>query len=211
MATGYSAESYRTTAYSCDMRWRMIFQRIGMGLPITTIAKNLNIDRSTVSRIVTRFETTGDVEPIKKKGAQSKISVYDEFCIIDSIVEKPSMYLHEIQQKVLETTGTRIDASTVCRFLKNNFSRKKLSLVALQQNAASRAQFLSDISVYEHETGSDRKNSIRRYGYSIVGKPARVHSLLVRGKRFSAIGILSVNGLLDTYVTTENVNADIII
>ncbi len=146
MATGYSAESYRTTAYSCDMRWRMIFQRIGMGLPITTIAKNLNnlnIDRSTVSRIVTRFETTGDVEPIKKKGAQSKISVYDEFCIIDSIVEKPSMYLHEIQQKVLETTGTQIDASTVCRFLKNNFSRKKLSLVALQQNAASRAQFLS--------------------------------------------------------------------
>ena len=85
--------------------------------------------------------------------------------------------------------------------------------MALQQNAASRAQFLSDISVYEpemllfiDETGSDRRNSIRRYGYSIVGKPA---PLLVRGKRFSAIGILSVNGLLDTYITTENVNADI--
>ncbi len=42
--------------------------------------------------------------------------------------------------------------------------------------------------------------------HSIVGKPARVHSLLVRGKRFSAIGILC---LLDTYITTENVNADI--
>ena len=176
-----------------------------MGLPIRTIAKNLNIDRSTVSRIVTRFETTGDVEPIKKKGAQSKISVYDEFCIIDSIVEKPSMYLHEIQQK---TTGTQIDASTFLK--KNNFSRKKLSLVALQQNAASRAQFLSDISVYEPEMLLFIE--VTEGTVSGVTGTRLLESQLVyilcwcEGKRFSAIGILC---LLDTYITTENVNADI--
>ena len=47
------------------------------------------------------------------------------------------MYLHEVQQKVWETTGTVLDESTICRFLKrNNFSWKKLSLVALQQGDA---------------------------------------------------------------------------
>ena len=143
--------------------------------------------------------------------------MYDEFVIIDSLLERPSMYLHEVQQKLRETTGTSLDEATICRFLKkNNFSRKKLSLVALQQNVSSRAQFLSDISVYEpemlvfiDETGSDRRNSIRHFGYSLIGKPARSHSLLARGKRFSVIGILSMNGILDTYITPDNVNAEI--
>ena len=30
---------------------------------------------------------------------------------------------------------------------------------------------------------------------------------LLRGKRFSAIGILSINGILDTYITPHTLNA----
>ena len=88
--------------------------------------------------------------------------------------------------------------------------------MALQQSDALRAQFQSDISVYEpdvllfiDETGTDRKNTIRRFGYSLVGKRACMRSLLVRGKRFSAIGILSINGIFDTYITPHTVNAEV--
>ena len=44
---------------------------------------------------------------------------------------------------------------------------------------------------------------------TLIGKPARSHSLLVRGKRFSAIGTLSVNAILDTFITSRNVNAEV--
>ena len=119
--------------------------------------------------------------------------------------------------KLSQTTGNAVHESTICRFLRrSNFSRKRLSLVAAQQSIEERAQFLSDVSIYQpemlvfvDETGTDRRNSLRRYGYSLVGKPARSHSLLVRGKRFSAIGILSVNGILDTFITSDNVNAEV--
>lgn len=73
---------------------------------------------------------------------------------------------------------------------------------------------MSEVSVFDHEmllfideTGCDRRNAMRRFGYSI-GKPAFSHSLLIRGKRFSAIGIISVNGMLDAYVTSDSVNGD---
>ena len=149
-----------------------------------------------------------------KPGAQSKLAVYDEFSILDSILARPGMYL---QQKVNETTGNTVHESTICHFLRrNNFSRKRFSLVAAQQSTEKRAQFLSDVSIHKpemlifvDETGTDRRNSIRRYGYCLVGKPARSHSLLVRGKRFSAIGILSVSGILDTFVTADNVNGEV--
>ena len=58
------------------------------------------------------------------------------------------------------------------------------------------------------ETGCDRRDSLRKFGYSLVGKPAYSHTLLRRGKRFSAIGILSTEGILDTYITQDSVNAE---
>ena len=38
-----SAEPVRKRAYSVDLRWRIVYQRIGMDLPFSKIAKNLNV------------------------------------------------------------------------------------------------------------------------------------------------------------------------
>ncbi len=44
-----SIESARCSAYSDDLRWRMVWQREGVGLTVhgTSIAKNLGVDKST--------------------------------------------------------------------------------------------------------------------------------------------------------------------
>ena len=38
-----SAEPGRKTAYSNDLRWRIVYQRIAMNLPLVKIAQNLNV------------------------------------------------------------------------------------------------------------------------------------------------------------------------
>ena len=61
-----------------------------------------------------------------------------------------------------------MDESAICRFLRrNNFTRKKLSNVALQRNITLRQQFMLDMSIYDpemllfvDETGSDRRNAL---------------------------------------------------
>lgn len=191
-----------------------LFTKLILGLSYREVAGNLNVDPSTVSRVVARFECTGSVDTKPRSGAPCKLSTFDEFLIIDTILEKPSSFLYEIQRLV---TGTDVTEATICRVLKkNNFSRKKLRHIAIQQNASLRAQFLSDVSIYDpemlvfiDETGTDRRNSIRRFGYSPVGQCACSSSLLARGKHYSAISVLSQQGILDAYVTPDSVNGDV--
>ena len=60
--------------------------------------------------------------------------------------------------------------------LKNsNFSRKKLELIALQRDEELRSIFAADVAMYSQqsldETGSDRRDAVRYYGYGLRGKP----------------------------------------
>ena len=48
--------------------------------------------------------------------------------------------------------------------------------------------------VFIDETGADRRNTLRKYGYSLHRKPATKEALLVRGVRVSAIACLTIIG-----------------
>ena len=104
--------------------------------------------------------------------------------------------------------------SSICRFLKKmRFTRQKLKVIAKQRDDLLRAQFVSEVSLYEapmliflDETGSDRRASIRWYGYSLRGQPLVSKKLLVRGKRISAMAFMSINGMLDCQTVTGTVD-----
>ena len=59
--TATSCEPNRCSAYSDDLRWRIVYQRTALGLSYREIAANLCVDASTVCRIVQLFERTGNV------------------------------------------------------------------------------------------------------------------------------------------------------
>ena len=215
MAT-YSMEPVRSSPYSEDLRWRMVYQHEVLGLSYRKIAGNLNVDHSTVNRVVARFQAIGDVTPTRQPGKRSDLTTIDELVILENVIERPGTYLQELQTDLLQVTGTDVSVSTICRFLKrSNFSRKKLSRIARQRNDELRATFRSDCSVYKpeillflDESGTDRRHSLRKYGYSIVGKPALCTSLLLRGTRYSVIAAMSLHGIVDTYITSGTVSAD---
>ena len=62
--------------------------------------------------------------------------------------------------------------------------------------------------VFVDETGCDRRDAIRRYGYSVRGYPAKSAKILCRGKRYSAIAVMSTTSLLDCYITEGAVDGD---
>ena len=59
------------------------------------------------------------------------------------------------------------------------------------------------------ETGADRQNLIRKHGYSIRGKPARIHKLLHRCQHISVIVAISAQGMLDCKIHLESVNGEV--
>ena len=57
--------------------------------------------------------------------------------------------------------------------------------------------------------GADKRNTLRKYGYSLWGKTPNSHELLVRGERVSAIiACMSCTGLLDVETVRGTANGD---
>ena len=49
----------KTSAYTEDLRWRIVWQREALELDLKTVAGNLGVHPSTVSRVVRLFRDTG--------------------------------------------------------------------------------------------------------------------------------------------------------
>ena len=58
----------------------------------------------------------------------------------------------------------------------------------------------ADMFIFVDETGTDRRDTLRRYAYSWRGKPAVAYKLLVRGQRLSSITMMSTMGVLDCQI-----------
>ena len=220
MAAKYSCESGRRRAYQLDLRWRMVWQRSVQGHTLQRVAANLCVDPSTVHRINKLFELSGTVS--KKKYScnnhpSKKLSKPVQLTVLHLVLGRPGIYLWEIQQELMWLFGVDVSVASLCTFLnKSNFRRKKMQLVASQQDQYLRSTFVSDVSIYDSkflvfidETGCDRRDALRKYGYGLRGKPVKCHKLLVRGERISVIAAMTVMGILDLKVVHGTVNGDI--
>ena len=81
----------------------------------------------------------------------------------------------------------------MCKMLKKSeFTRQNLVKFVL------RNEFVTDVSLYEKSSlvfiGTDSRDAIRTYGYSLRGKPMKSQKLFVRGEHISAIAAMSMNG-----------------
>ena len=65
-----------------------------------------------------------------------------------------------------------------------------------------------DLFIFVDETGADRRDSMRKFGYSLRGQPAVANKLLFRG-HVSAIAAISFDsGLLDCSTVIGSVTGD---
>lgn len=181
------------------------------------IGEILFISEKTVRRYVDLFLHTGGVEPTKQRhGPHILLNDFEQTVVIQLIIDSPSIYLNEIQAKLESTTGTTVHESTICRTIHHlGFTRKRIEHIALQRSDVLRGQFMSEISIFDphtlvwiDESGFRQRNSIRNYGYSLRGMRAEDQHLKLGRLSISVIGVMSLCGMEDMYVTEENVNGE---
>lgn len=90
-----------------------------------------------------------------------------------------------------------------------------MKLSAIQRDNFIRAQCIIDVSLYTRDmlvfidkTGTDRRDSLRKEGYSLRGMPARAQKLLARGEHISVISAMSVDGILCCKIERGRVNGE---
>ena len=118
------------------------------------------------------------------------------------LMETPTLYL-QMCKHILDTTGVVVLEATICRLLRRHgFTRKKIRHVDLQCSTELRALFMTqaqsfsrEFFVWVDETGSDARNYMRRFGFSLGGMRAVCHHIIVHGERISAVAAISSDGL----------------
>ena len=153
----------------------------------------------------------------QRKPSLRKLDDLHETYILGLVADNPGLYLSEIAQRIKEATNTTVNGSTVCRVLhRHGFTRKKIVQVARQRCVEYRSRFMTEVMNYRKEmfvfideTGSNKRDCIRKFGYSLRGDPPVYHRWLVRGTRISAIAAICCDGLLEYELTSGTVNGDV--
>ena len=72
-----------------------------------------------------------ETSAVFKVNTTKKLSASDEVAITEMVLDHPSLYLHELQNALYQSTGTDVSTSTICRFLHHEgFTYKKLTFRA---------------------------------------------------------------------------------
>ena len=88
---------------------------------------------------------------------------FEQITLFQSHVNKPAIYLDELQRDLQEASGSYVSLSTICWTVDSlGFTGKRVQQVADQRSGELRAQFMAEISVFEPHTlyGGTRQGQI---------------------------------------------------
>ena len=190
--------------FSLDLRWRVTWMNLQL----------LSLSDGTIQRYVTLFRHTGDVKPLERSnGPQKLLSDFEQCNLLSLILQYPGIYLHEIQDKLKEAFGVTVSAAAICRTLQLMGCTRQVirsnNLMPWEQSSWQRSLFYDpSMFLWLDESGCDRCNTLRKYGYSIRGTCPVDHRLLVRGTQYSALPVMSITGLHYLYLAEGTMNGD---
>ena len=139
-----------------------------------------------------------------------------EHIILNMVLCNPGIFLRELKDELSRVYDVEVQECTICIFLKRSgFTRQKMRMVAARQDQLLREMFALDVCLYDpsmlvfvDETGADRRDCLRKHGYSVRGKPIISQKLTFRGERVSAIVGMTSTEILDYRLTQDSVDAE---
>ena len=113
---------------------------------IKKISREFCVSTKT-ERYIYELNMTGDISSKSQRhGPSPQMSEFEELTILEMLLEKPSMYLRDLQQELLCITRSWYDCATICRAVKRlGMTRQKLHLVARQRCDIQQAWYISQI------------------------------------------------------------------
>ena len=203
--------------YSVDLRWRVVCLHLVHHMTFKNISKLLFISEKTVRRYLRRFWQTGEMQPqAHRNGPAGIFGDYEKLILLRIVLAHPGIFLFEIKDMLQEHFGVLVSEITILRALKSmGCTRQVIRQIPIQRSEMMRAKFMAEISVYDpsmlvwlDESGCDRRNAIRKYGYSVRGMRPVEYRIFARGVRYSAIPIMSISEIHDVFLAEGTVNGD---
>ena len=185
-------------------------------LPLHTILACLQISKSTFYRILDLWERTGDVikHTYGLRGRPRLLHFEDIDYLKRLIKHRPDWFLDELLHLLATNRFISAHYVTIHRELERaGMSTKKLKKIARERNENLRADFVRHMAQYLpeqlgflDEVSKDERTSFRTRGRSLKGTRAQKKGVFIRGRRVSAEGLLTIDGMISNTVIEGSMN-----
>ncbi|PPR08155.1 hypothetical protein CVT24_012145 [Panaeolus cyanescens] len=179
----------------------------------------LGFSSRTIDRILALWNRTGDVirESNGIRGCPRKLHHSDVDYLKTLVQHRPDWFLDELQHLLLTNRFIAVHLSTIHRELvRAGFSYKTITKLASERNENLRADFVQRMANYQpeqlgflDEMSKDEWTSFRARGRSQKNSCARQKGVFVRGRRFSAEGLLTLDGMIANTIVEGSMTRDL--
>ena len=175
-------------------------------LPLVDILDCLQLSKRTFYRVLHLWNTTGDVvHHAHGLRGRRRILCYDDLEYLKRLIRhRPDWFLDELTFLLQTNRFILVHYTTVhWELVWAGVSTKKLKKIASERNENLRADFVRHMAQYLpeqlgflDEVSKDERTSARGRGRSVKGTRAVKKGVFIWGRRFSAEGLLTIDGLI---------------
>jgi len=193
---------------SYDIKARIPILHDNLGYSVKEIEEALGIKKTLIYKTL-HFHRTHGLTYNPHSAQQSRrrhLTSMDISFVRGLLRQKHTIYLDEVREQLLIRRHVKISLSTLTRTLHRlNFSCKDVSGRALERNSQLRAIFMNRIAdqvpdpnmlMFGDEASKDERTSARRRGWSLKGTRCIQRKCFLRGRRFSILPILTLDGII---------------
>ncbi|GBE86874.1 hypothetical protein SCP_1001160 [Sparassis crispa] len=184
----------------------------------SVIARTLDVNLRTVQRILQLAHRSGSVVRTPLRSGRPRILNGLDAAYLESCIERtPDLYFEELQVELYSARGILASCMTIARTLRHRgFTQKNISVPALERNEDHRDAYLINIGehyradqlVFVDKSACNRFTTRRTMAWARIGHRARRHDRFVRGKRYSVLPALSLDGVLHLDVQDHTYKAE---
>lgn len=209
-----------TRTVSKDLKDRIPILFHEQGFTVKEICRLLGI-KKTAAYVVLRnqrlFGTTANINA-RKRGRPRILDANDLDFIRGLLSQQHTLYLDELQEALEKRCHIHVSVSTLLRTLNQlRYSSKRISAQAAERNDILRAAFMNQIALevpnmdmvmFTDESAKDDRTDFRKKGWSRVGTRCIQKRRFVRGRRYSILPILTLDGIIAYDITEGPVTCD---
>jgi transposase len=189
---------------------------LSQGFETQLIASKASCTVRTVQRIrLERLSEMPTQEPARV-GRRDGMTPHMRKALCDTLVKQPYLYRCEMAEFLYQKFGRRISERSIGRTLRSiGWTRKTIRRIAQQRDADLRDHYLHRISQYKSyqlifvdESGCDRREGYRRWGWSPKGSSPVQIAKFGRGKRWHILPAYTQSGILLRRVYQGSTDSD---
>ena len=208
---------------SRDLKARIPYLVYVEGFKVKEVGRLLGVKKSMIYQTLNYFRDYGvtynpHAYTHHSRGRHRKLDSVDVQLIKALLDQNPCLYLDELQDLLLTCRGINISVPTLLRTLRRiHFSHKDVSIRALERNEMDRAIYMNRFSelvsdpamvMFVDEAARNKKNPTRKRGWSLIGRRCFQQRCFVRGKRYSILPVLTLDGIIVHDIIPGSVTSD---